>query len=89
MRQIIDQQGWKGHLDVAILSLRLGMEGMAGERMTWFIDSLAPRLSRISPERMQQLTPLLGDALAAQTRKDYLRMADLLQYEIKPLLEHC
>jgi hypothetical protein len=74
------------HLDSAILALRLGMEGIAGEGLTRFIDALTLRLSEVSPARMQQLNPLLGETLAAQVRGDFPRMADLLQYEIRPLL---
>ena len=74
------------HLDSTILALRLGMEGMAGEGLTRFIDALTLRLSEVSPETMQRLNPLLGETLAAQVRGDFPHMADLLQYEIRPLL---
>jgi hypothetical protein len=81
------KDNWQAHLDSAILALRLGMEGMAGDRMASFIDALAPRLSLAAPVVMQRLNPLLGEALAAQGRKDFQRMADLLQYEIRPLFD--
>jgi hypothetical protein len=87
MRNLEGKNNWQAHLDSAILALRLGMEGMAGDRMARFIDALAPRLSLSAPAATQRLNPLLGEALAAQGRKDFQRMADLLQYEIKPLLD--
>jgi hypothetical protein len=87
MRNLEGRDTWQAHLDSAILALRLGMEGMAGDRMARFIDALAPRLSLSAPAATQRLNPLLGEALAAQGRKDFQRMADLLQYEIKPLLD--
>lgn len=63
---------------------RLGMEGQASENMVKFIDTFLPELGGKPPEQIAQLTLLLNDIMTAQSRKDYLRVADLLEYELLP-----
>lgn len=77
---------WQKHLHATIIALRLGMEGMAGDRMARFIDTLEPWLAGVNQDQMQHLLPLLSEALEAQARGDFSRLADLLQYEIRPLI---
>lgn len=74
------------NVGAAITAFRLGMEGQANDCLTQTIDSLGAVLSGISPDKLSQLTALLPEVLAAQTRQDYLQVADLLEYRLMPLL---
>lgn len=65
-------------------ALRLGMEAQASEGLVALIDALPQMLkdgSGIDPTR---LNALLANMFAAQSRRDYLYLADLLQYELLP-----
>ncbi|APG27357.1 hypothetical protein A7E78_05575 [Syntrophotalea acetylenivorans] len=77
---------WQKHLHTAVIAFRLGMEGMAGGRMTGFIDGLLPCLDEFPPQIMQKLNPLLEKILSAHARQDFCCVADLLQYELGPIL---
>ncbi|MBW2011270.1 MAG: hypothetical protein JRI32_06420, partial [Deltaproteobacteria bacterium] len=74
-------------LKSAATAFRLGMEGQAGQDLVRFIDGFLPVLQ--DPHRLdcKEITPLLNEVLAAQSRKDYLRVADLLEYEVSLLIE--
>ena len=67
-------------------SLRLGMEAKGCAVLVLCLDELEKQLPNLPLEVTNQILPYLGDALAAQERKDYLLVADLLEYEIAPLL---
>ncbi len=64
-----------------------GREGEANESFVGLIDKLVPLLQSAEPEVLQQLNKVLTETLAAQGRKDYLHIADQLQYELAPLLD--
>lgn len=78
--------GQQALLQEVVTACRLGMEGMAGDRLTRFVDRLQADLSALPLPLLQRLVPLLGEMLAAQERQDLLGVADLLQYEMAPLL---
>jgi len=69
-----------------VVALRLGIEGMAGDRLRHFIDALGAALPTLDPALLPRLLPQLEPLLAAQQRRDLVEQADLLQYEIAPLL---
>lgn len=74
-------------LEQTIRSLRLGCEGAAGEWLTDFIDCFTRQLTE---QRIQvdgaMLNQLLNIIIQAQGRGDALLIADLLEYEIAPML---
>ncbi|GAB6039345.1 hypothetical protein [Endothiovibrio diazotrophicus] len=67
---------------------RLGMQGAAAEGLVQLIDRLLMELQNapLPPLRINELSALLGEVLAAQQRHDHLYLADLLQYRLAPLL---
>ncbi|MEW6072268.1 MAG: hypothetical protein AB1726_06670 [Planctomycetota bacterium] len=70
----------------AARSFRLGMDAQGNEAFVAFVDAVQPALAA-SPTLAAAVSPLLGPLLAAQERADTLRMADLLEFEIRPRLE--
>lgn len=80
-------ENWRQPLEAAARALRLGMEGEGGEQLTLFIDRLATALSTLSPQQLAALNEVLGAILQGQARKDFLLVADLLEYEVAPFLE--
>lgn len=81
-----DNTSNRNALTSAVKLFRLGMEGQASKMLVEFIDSFLPSLAGATPEHIGRISPLLNEIMAAQARKDYLRVADLLEYEITPLL---
>lgn len=67
-------------------SFRCGQEGMANNVMTVMIDCLGPKLPLMPADALQQMTPLLEEIMAAVSRKDFSRAADLLEYRLLPLV---
>jgi hypothetical protein len=63
-------------------AFRLGMEGMASEDLIKVIDLLAPLVQDPAWLNRENRNRILGKLLEAQSRNDYLRAADLLEYEI-------
>lgn len=70
----------------AATAFRLGMEGRAGKDLVGFIDSLFPIFQNFNQTGFHKINGLLNEILAAQSRKDYLRVADLLEYELSLLV---
>jgi hypothetical protein len=69
----------------AVTFFRFGMEGTANAAFTKLLDGLSPYLAR-RPDKTDELVPVLREVLAAQSRGDYLYVADLLEYELGPRL---
>ncbi len=67
-------------------AFRLGMEGQANDRLTALIDALGQLMATAPEATLQRLNPLLNEVLSAMARKDHLWAADLLEYEIAPLI---
>lgn len=70
--------------DEAARAFRLGMEGQASENLIEFIDRYSHQLGSrtISPGEMEGIAAVLGELFEAQARKDYLYLADLLEYRL-------
>lgn len=77
---------WRQHLSSAVQAFRIGMESEGGEELAKFIDILMQKVAKFSAQELEPLNNILGETLAAQSRKDYLWVADLLEYEIAPFL---
>jgi hypothetical protein len=73
-------------LDSVVNAYRLGMEGQASEHLVSLIDMLNELLSKASNELVLKTNPFLAEALGAIERKNYLWAADMLEYEVAPLL---
>ena len=74
-------------LEEASKLFRLGMEAFGSAKLRQAIDLLVVALPQLSPEASLQVQNLLVEALAAQERRDFLLLADFLEYEIVPLLQ--
>jgi hypothetical protein len=81
--------GWRSPLAAAVRALRLGQEGEGSEQLTRFIDRLAPALGALPAPQLTALNGALEAILQGQGRKDFLLVADLLEYEVAPFLEQC
>ncbi len=66
-------------------SFRLGMEAQGCAQLMTLIDRLLGRMPELAAEQTIHLQFLLEQALAAQQRKDFLLVADILEYEVAPL----
>lgn len=87
MSKIETEPAWAGYLNNAGRAFRLGMEATGSENLTQFIDALQDVLKTLPPEKIPQLSAALNESLTAQSRRDYSYLADLLEYQIRPLLE--
>ncbi len=68
-------------------SFRIGATGTANDAFaTWIGDVIQTLETGVSPGDVPALSKLLGLGFEAQQRADYIALADLLQYEIGPLL---
>ncbi len=67
-------------------SFRLGMEAQGSEDMIALIDTLPHLLAECNEADVKQLNKMLSAMQTAQLRKDYLYLADILKYELAPLV---
>ena len=77
---------WQEQLDSATRAFRVGMDNQGNDNLAAMIDCLANELAGIAPQHLEEFNKMLTETLAAQTRKDYLFVADMLEFEIKNLL---
>jgi len=75
-------------LDAVVLAFRLGQEGEGNDQLIALMDVLGESFAHASKSTLLRLSPMLSETLAAIERKDYLWAADLLEYEIAPLLRN-
>lgn len=73
---------YTGVLKATADAFRLGMEGLASENLIKVIDLLAPLVQDPSWPNREEMNGVLAELLDAQSRKDYLRAADLLEYRL-------
>lgn len=69
-----------------IKAFRLGMEGQANEKFSKMIGDFELLLPKLPSQKLNHLMAVLPEILAAQTRQDYLNIADSLEYRVAPLL---
>lgn len=73
-------------LNQAITFFRIGQEGAGCDALVQFIDRFSELLmSRQVVIDLMRFQEILQTSVAAQERGDFLWVADLLQYELKPL----
>lgn len=72
-------------LEQAYVAFRLGQEGAGSDALVRFVDAIEGEIKRgfVIDERFASL---IQHTLAAQGRGDYLRVADLLEFELSPLI---
>jgi hypothetical protein len=70
-----------------VSSFRVGMTGRGNDALVSFVTLLQARLDAAgSDEKAHPFLPHLGEIIAAQERGDWLKIADLLEFELLPLL---
>ncbi len=62
--------------------LRLGQEAEANQQLTAFIDHLASTITEEVLQNNPKLPNLFAEMLDAQQKRDFLRLADILQYQL-------
>ena len=74
-------------MDEAVEGFRTGRDGAASDALARFTDGLVQLLQQVGDAQVANaLLPYLKEALAAQERGDMLRVADMLEYELGPIL---
>ncbi len=74
-------------LRAAARSFRLGMEAQGSQALVHLVDWLMRRPDASGDgASATRLEPILGEIVSAQERADFLRVADLLEFELAPLL---
>lgn len=81
-----EKDAFTAALEPTCRAFRLGMEGEGSEHLVSLIDSISVLMANASQDAIMQLSSLLTETLGAIERKDYLWAADMLEYEIAPLL---
>lgn len=66
---------------------RLGQEGHGSLKLAQLIEMLLPELNDFPPTSLSTLNHLLTQAMEALSRRDYLFVADLLEYPIKDVID--
>ncbi len=63
-------------------NFRLGFEAEANELFAAFIDNLTTNLTEEELRQKPQLQQLFAEMLDAQQKRDILRLADIIQYQL-------
>jgi len=69
------------------LEFRLGRNTQAALEMAEMVNALIAMFQTTNPSSMQQLGNILGNILQCQERRDWLGVADYLEYELQDLLQ--
>jgi len=77
---------FEGVIKSVVGAFRFGMEAQGGEGLIAIIDSLPSLIVERKELALEMLNALLTEILSSQSRKDFLFLADLLEYELLPLL---
>ncbi len=67
---------------------RQGLEGHGSLKLVQLIEMLLPELTDFPPTSLSTLNHLLTQAMEALSRRDYLFVADLLEYPIKDAIDN-
>lgn len=74
-------------LDEVARGYRLGMEGHGSVKLVQLIEMLLPELTDLPPTNLIPLNHLLTQSMEALSRRDYLFVADLLEFPIKDAID--
>jgi hypothetical protein len=69
------------------LEFRLGKNTQAALDMAEMVNTLIAIFPTTNPASVQQLGQILGQILQCQERRDWLGLADYLEYELQELLQ--
>lgn len=84
---VADPNTLRAALLQTVASFRVGMPARGNDALARFVGLLQELLGRSgTDEGAGRLLPHLSQIIAAQERGDYLRVADLLEYELLPRL---
>ncbi|MFO6421847.1 hypothetical protein [Motilimonas sp. KMU-193] len=72
-------------IDEVCQHFRLGHEARANQRYGQLLEILTTQHDQLEANQASHLNQILPPMLAAQSRRDNLFLADILEYEIKPL----
>lgn len=67
-------------------SFRIGHEAQANQSFTDSLDMLSEYCTKLSPQQLNQISPLIEPMLLAQQRRDTLFLADIIEHELIPLV---
>ncbi len=70
----------------AVTAYRLGMEGAASDALTRATQLMEKAIGGWEEQDLKILADCLSRVFAAQTRKNYLYAADMLEYQLLPFL---
>jgi hypothetical protein len=73
-------------LDLAQDDIFAGRFKQAGERFLEVIDGLSALAAQMPPDGLPEFNKVAAALFDAQQKGDYLLLADLLEYKLKPLL---
>lgn len=82
----MDHNDWQTVLNLVARAFRLGREADGNARLNRLITLLPPYLPLLAPEELVRLNLHLQSILQAQSRRDFLLISDLLEYEVLPIL---
>lgn len=71
-----------GILGKTVMAFRLGMEGQGSQNFVEVIDFITPFIQNPNCPDRKNISILLSGLLDAQSRRDYLYLADLLEYRL-------
>lgn len=70
----------------AVVAFRLGREAQGSEKLVAIVDLLPVLVSTVPSTDLPRLNGMFSAMLAAQGRRDFLFLADLLEYELLAVL---
>lgn len=81
MNPVIDQT-----VVLLVRSLRTGHDGIAGLHLTFLLDLLQEQLAKGLLPPDPRILQGLSEALTRQERSDFIGLADVMEYELAPML---
>ena len=69
-----------------VIALRMGLQGNASRKLIEFIDHISKLLELDSTLPATKIQQKLAAALRCQEANDYIGLADIIEYELSPLL---
>jgi len=73
-------------IDQIACSFRVGYEAQGNELLKEFTHAIDSTLSTLSTDHLNYVNACLTLILNAQSRRDIIFIADIIEYEIKPII---